>query len=230
MWWDEGKHLLKKLIQRYSSRHSAVARRARISSLENTLYHLTRRENDGEDVSRLIKETKDLLDLEHLHSSQGVKIRVREQWAEEGETSSYFFRLEKSRALRRLFTGIRNAEGVVAYSISAIIRVWCLIYVQLFTAASLCHSEKDFFVNTLDRKLSDRHSALCEGEVTLAECRVARDSFKNNKTPGIDRLSYEFYKHFWDLFGSDLVAVFYASLSSGTHSYTQRTGLITLLY
>ena len=96
-WWDTGKTCLKCVMKRYSC-EQVILRRARISSLENTLYHLTRRENNRDDVAAFIKETKDLLDLELLHRSQGSKVRAKERWAEEGETSSrYFFRLEKFR-------------------------------------------------------------------------------------------------------------------------------------
>ena len=230
LWWDAGKACLMSLMKRYS-REKARYRRARISSLENTLYHLSRREQNGDDVARFIKETKDLLELEHQRRADGAKLRAKEQWAEEGElSSSYFFRLEKSCAIPKLFTGIRNAQGVVVRSISAIIPVWCLFYVQLFTACILSPPDQDFFINSLDLPLSDRESALCEGDITSAECLAALNSFRNNKSPGIDGLPYEFYKCFGDVLGSDLVTVLNDCLVQGSLSFTQRTGLITLLY
>jgi hypothetical protein len=230
MWWDAGKDRLKKIMQRYS-REKARSRCARISSLENTLYHLNCRANTGDDVSQFIKETKTLLELEHIHRAEGVKLRAKEQWAEEGETSSaYFFRLEKARGVRKLFTGIRNAQGFIVRSVSAIIRVWCLFYVQLFTAYVLSPTDQDFFINSLVLTLSSDESALCEGDVTSAECLVALKSFKNNKSPGIDGLPYEFYKHFWPVIGEDLVGVFNDCLAQGSLSFTQRTGLISLLH
>jgi hypothetical protein len=230
MWWDAGKDRLKKIMKRYS-REKAVSRRARISSLENTLYHLNRRANNGDDVSQFIKETKTLLELEHIHHAEGVRLRAKEQWAEEGETSSaYFFRLEKARGMRKLFTGIRNAQGVIVRSVSAIIRVWCIFYAQLFTACVLSPTDQYFFINALDLTLSRDESALCEREVTSAECLAALKSFKNNKSPGIDGLPYEFYKHFWPVIGEDLVSVFNDCLASGSLPFTQRSGLISLLH
>ena len=229
-WWDAGKDRLKKIMKRYS-REKALSRCARISSLENTLYHLNRLANTGDDVSQFIKETKTLLELEHIHCAEGVKLRAKEQWAEEGETSStYFFCLEKSRGMRKLFTGIRNAQGVIVHSVAAIIRVWCLFYVQLFTACVLSPPDQDFYINSLDLALSNNESALCDGDVTSAECLVALNSFKNNKSPGIDGLPYEFYKRFWPVIGEDLVGVFNDCLAHGSLSFTQRTGLISLLH
>ena len=90
--------------------------------------------------------------------------------------------------------------------------------------------DQDFFLNSLDCSLSNEEASLCEGEVTLAECTRALKSFKRSKSPGLDGLPYEFYNRFWDLLGPDLVATFNDSLARGSLSFSQRTGLITLLY
>ncbi len=114
-----------------------------------------------------------------------------------------FSAFEKTKAICKLFTGIRNAQGIIAHSVSAIIRVWCLFYVQLF----LSLADRDFFLDSLDLSLSACEAVLCKGEVTL-ECLAALNSFKQNKSPGIDGLPYEFYQCFGDILGSDLVDVF----------------------
>ena len=103
-------------------------------------------------------------------------------------------------------------------------------YVNLFSASSLSMSDQDFFLNSLDRFLSREEAALCEGDITLEECTRALKSFKRNKSPGLDGLPYEFYTKFWDLIGPDLVSTFNDSFSKGSLSFSQRTGLITLLY
>ena len=230
VWWDAGKARLKTLLRQYS-RNKACSRRDRVRSLENELVRLHSREAQGDNVSHLIRDVKAQVELEHLHRAEGARIRAREQWAEEGETSSaYFLRQEKVRARRRLFTGIRNAQGVIVRSISAILRVWVLFYVHLFSAATLSPADQEFFINSLDCSLSNEESSLCEGEVTLEECTRALHSFKNNKSPGLDGFPYEFYSKFWDLVGPDLVATFNDSFRQGSLSFSQRTGLITLLY
>ena len=201
IWWDAGKARLKHLPRQHSQ-DQARSRRDRVCSLERNRADLHVREAQGDNVSQLIKEVKDKLELEHLHKADGARVRAREQWAEEGETSSaYFFRQEKVRARRRLVTGIRNARGVIVRSVAAILRVWVLFYVNLFSASSLSLSDQDFFLNSLDRFLSSEEVALCEGDITLEECTQALKSFKRNKSPGLDGLPYEFYIKFWDLIG-----------------------------
>lgn len=230
VWWDAGKNRLKHLVRQYSKRKARL-RRSKVQSLENTLFHLRRRQTSGEDVTGFIKETKIDLELEYAHAAAGAKVRSREKWAEEGETSSSFFlRQEKSRARRKLFTGIRNAAGRVVCSVTAMLHVWCAFYIQLFSATLLNVKEQNFFLKALNFSLSDSDSGLCEGVVTEEECLRALNSFSNNKSPGIDGLPYEFYKHFWTLLGSDLVSVFNDCFSRGSLSYSQRTGLISLLF
>ena len=139
-------------------------------------------------------------------------------------------RQEKTRARRRLFAGIRNAQGVIVHSISAILRVWVVFYVHLFSAATLSSADQDFYINSLDCSLLNEEASLCEGEVTLTECTQALKSFKRKKSPGLDGLPYEFYSKIWGLMGPDLVATFHDSFRPGSLSFSQRTGLITLLY
>ena len=149
VWWDAGKARLKLLLREYS-RNKAMSRRDRVRSLESELVQLHSREASGEQVSHLIKEAQAQLEIEHLYQAEGARIRAREQWAEEGETSSAFFlRQEKTRARRRLFTGIRNAQGVIVRSIAAILRVWVLFYVQLFSAATLSSGDHEIFSQQL---------------------------------------------------------------------------------
>ncbi len=230
MWWDAGKARVKHLLCN-SSREKAKVRRSRVSSLERDVNELSEREAKGEDVSGLLKEAKDALELEHLHVAEGARIRAKEQWAEEGETSSAFFlRQEKVCAPRCLFAGIRDTHGTIVRSVSAILRVWCLFYVQLFTASFLSFPDQDFFLNSLERSLSPEEADLCEGDITMDECLRALNSFKNNKSPGLDGLPYEFYQSFWDLLGPDLVLVYNNCLARGRLSFSQCTGLITLLY
>jgi hypothetical protein len=45
----------------------------------------------GDDVTHLIREAKEKLELDHYYIAEGAHIWGREQWAEEGETSSAFF-------------------------------------------------------------------------------------------------------------------------------------------
>ena len=71
---------------------------------------------------------------------------------------------------------------------------------------------------------------LCEGLISEEECREAIFSMKNNKSPGSDGLSTEFYKCFWD----DVKLMVIESINEGFKkqelSESQKLAILTLLY
>lgn len=54
-------------------------------------------------------------------------------------------------------------------------------------------------------KLSEESKESCEGKLTISECFEVLKTLENNKTPGNDGLTAEFYKVFWPLVGKILV-------------------------
>ena len=96
--------------------------------------------------------------------------------------------------------------------------------VDLFIATS------DKFLNNpeipcLDIKLKES----CEGPLTADECLKVLKTNKNNKSPGNDGLSYEFYLQFWDIFKQPLVDSFNYGHNKSEMSISQRQALITLI-
>ena len=55
-------------------------------------------------------------------------------------------------------------------------------------------------------KLADADRDRMEGPLSYEECKKALDTFQNNKAPGEDGFTVEFYTFFFDLLGHDLVA------------------------
>lgn len=77
--------------------------------------------------------------------------------------------------------------------------------------------------------MSDEEKDLCEGLLTTEECQKVLKSFKQDKSPGNDGLTVEFYKQFWSLFGKLMVNSFNSSYVLGELSASQRQAVITLL-
>ena len=176
-------------------------------------------------------DTKADLEDAHRQQARGCRMRANIQWAEEGEASTaYFSNLERRRGASRLFTALRTLSGQVVSSLTLILRAWVAFYVRLFSAQPLDVGEQDCFFSQLQRKLSHEERQLCEGELTLAECKVALDGMASGKSPGLDGLPAEFYQRFWPVLGPDMVEVLNFSYASGRLSSSQRSRLLTLLY
>lgn len=61
------------------------------------------------------------------------------------------------------------------------------------------------------------------------ELEKALLTFKNDKSPGNDGLSYEFYKQFWNILKQPLLDCFLYSFDKDELSNSQKQSLITLL-
>ena len=74
----------------------------------------------------------------------------------------------------------------------------------------------------------EQESLELEAEINIEEVRNALNSFQNNKTPGNDGFTKEFYEVFFDLIGAALLDSLNAGFENGTLSTSQRRGVISL--
>ena len=101
-------------------------------------------------------------------------------------------------------------------------------YVDLYTEEGAEESAQDTMLNKIKTKLTAEQAQLCEGEVTHEEITHAVTQAQNDKSPGMDGLTYEFYKSFWQLLVKDLVQVFNRSFGNKELPDSQNCGLLTL--
>ena len=59
----------------------------------------------------------------------------------------------------------------------------------------------------------------CEGKITSSECQKAFKQMTNNKAPGSDGLTIEFYKPFWTDISDTLIDSFNESFNVGHLSF-----------
>ena len=71
--------------------------------------------------------------------------------------------------------------------------------------------------------------ATCEGYITIEECAYVLIKMENNKTPGSDGLSVEFYRYFWNIIAKYMVESFIYAFQSGHLSISQKQGIISLI-
>jgi hypothetical protein len=72
-------------------------------------------------------------------------------------------------------------------------------YKKLYKSTNPDDKLKNYIENTkVHNKLSSNESEKCEGEITIEECTNAIFKMKLNKAPGLDGLSVEFYRKFWN--------------------------------
>ena len=102
-------------------------------------------------------------------------------------------------------------------------------YEDLYSSEiSISQEQFDLFTrNLIFPKLSDEDREEIEGPLTLDECKSVLELSQENKSPGEDGFTLEFYKYFFDSVGSYLLESLNAAYEVGKLSISQRRGVIT---
>ena len=230
-WWDIGKRHIKDLTIQFCS-SKAKSRNQDRQRLSARATSLKSRIDNGDTFlfSQYQAILSDLSALDRM-DAEAASVRSRAEWIEHGEApSSFFLRLEKQRSASKTIDIMQDSSGRFVSETPDLLDVWRSFYSQLFTESEADSSLQDSLLDYIHTSLSLDQRRSCEGSLTPDECLSALKGMASNKAPGLDGLPKEFYLAFWDLIGPDLVEVLNFALASGTLSYSQRLGVITLIH
>ena len=158
--------------------------------------------------------------------------RSKCRWIEKGEKpTKYFFNLEKKNYNRKTINELRKQNGVEIREEKEILKVIQEFYEDLYSSEiSTSQEQFDLFTrNVIFPKLPDEDREEIEGPLTLDECKHVLELFQENKSPGEDGFTVEFYKYFFDSVESYLLESLNAAYEVGKLSISQRRGVITLI-
>lgn len=232
--WDTVKCEIRGTTINYSKRKS-VLEKQKFAALKKKQDALTLLLNCG-DASDQVKFdlNKVMTELEEINDKQtkSAMIRSKVTWTEHGERSSkYFLGLEKRNYKNKCITTLQTDDGKVVTAPKDILALEKTFYENLY-ASQITFSDvntREFVNNPAIPKLSQDEQATCEGTVSHAECISALKQFKNNKSPGTDGFTSEFYQFFWtDIKDLVLSSINYA-FTSGNLSIDQKRGVISLI-
>ena len=105
-------------------------------------------------------------------------------------------------------------------------------YTNLYKDDSLTPSIdllNSFLENPEIPRLTADNALICEGKFTVAECFKSLQLLENNKSPGEDGLTVEFYEAFWNIVGNLMVESLNYSYDHGELSNSQKRAIITLV-
>ena len=161
---------------------------------------------------------------------EGVMIRSRARWVENGEKpTKYFCGLEKRNYINKTIDKVQLGNGHTIKEQKLILEEVRNFYSKLYREENL--EDKDLESLNLGEhpKLSNLVSEKLEGPLSIEEILSTLKNMKNEKTPGICGYSVEFFKFFWKDLGYLLQRSLNHGYFSGIMSVTQRQGIITCL-
>ena len=164
---------------------------------------------------------------------EGLRIRSRARWHElEEKSTSYFLNLENRNFINKSIQELKIENGNIITDAKEILEEQKNFYKNLYSKKE----DSDDSI-TIDEALQDCNYSILsqfekesiEGEITYDEIvRVLKRS-KNNKSPGLDGYTNEFYKFFWKDIGYFLLRSINYAYKNGELSLTQKQGVITCL-
>lgn len=233
--WD----LCKNKIRKYSidfSKGSTKENNLQLKVLEENLkkvYDKIVTELNNTEYLQEYEKTKLEYELLYHHHMQGLIIRSKAQWSQEGEKcTKYFMNLEKRNVNKKVITSLLNSEGVNVTNDDDLIKMQVDYYENLYKTKSITRIEdvNEFMKNINVPKLSEENRMKCEGMIDNEECLTALKKMSNNKSPGCDGLTAEFYKVHWQSVGTMIVDSFNEAYEKGELSSSHKRGIITLLH
>ena len=146
-----------------------------------------------------LREKKERLETIRQKHMEGVMIRSRARWIEHGEkASSYFCHLEKRNFQSKRMTSLVRDDQTEITDATMITEEIKTFYTNLYKSKENTNLDGEFSTLLRDLpKLTEEEAETLNGDLTLQEVSTALKNMKNNKSPGTDGFSVEFYKFFW---------------------------------
>ncbi|CAM2113290.1 unnamed protein product [Caretta caretta] len=230
-WWDLGK-VRAKLFCRDYTRGTSRRRNAAIEQLEREVLEMERclaANPEDPSLCGACWEKREELRALKDHRARGAFVRSRIRLLREMDRGScFFYALEKTRRAKKHVTCLLAEDGT-----------------PLTDPEEMCGRARDFYTSLSSPDPTDPGTCgvlweefptvsvgdrdRLELPLTLAEFSEALRRMPTNKSPGMDGLTVEFYRAFWDILGPDLVTVWAESLHSGVLPLSCRRAVLVLL-
>ena len=139
--------------------------------------------------------------------------------------------LVKSRQSRKVLSSL-VIDGKRIFKTKDILEAEVKFYEDLYTSNCTHNEHFQRYIDNInvEKKLEADQADKCEGKITLEEATLALNEMKLNKSPGLDGLTVEFYKAFWNTIGPILVSALNESYNTKELSYTQKQSVFSLLF
>ena len=171
------------------------------------------------------------LEAFRLKQNEEIAMRSRIKWMEFGEKPSKFFlNLEKQNKVNKEIRKLSTENGDIISEQKAIIEEVFNFYSKLYAKKEVQEINLDILLDYSDiPKLSLKMSSLLEGPLCIDEVYTMLKHMKNNKSPGQDGFTVEFYRFFWEDTKYFIVKSLNHAYFTGSLSHSQKIGIITLI-
>ena len=163
---------------------------------------------------------------------EGKLIRSRAKWIDKGEKMTQFFcNLENKKFVYKRMKCLINNNNEEIIDNKEIQNEVKMFYENLYRSKenNIVPVDLHEILDANTPKLTDSEADSIEGNITTKEALSTLKNMQNDKSPGSDGYSSEFFKFFWKDLGNFLVQSINYAFSIGNLSTTQKEGVITCI-
>ena len=226
--WEMIKIESREILMTISKERAKNRKRLRLE-LETKLEEIDRETNTNIEHREQIQ-----LELDKYYESEarGVQIRARAQWLEQGERNTkYFANIEKHQQQANCIKMLSDKDNNLITDNNGILKECTNFYRELYTSSKPSQDDINNYLSTLDLNVvNEQDKIICEKEINDSECWEAILKIKENKAPGQDGLTIEFYKTFWNVLKDIYIKTINESLLKGELPRSMRQSVISLIY
>ena len=121
-----------------------------------------------------------------------------------------------------------NANNNIITEQKNILKEEMKFYQKSYSKHNQINSKIEFFENNIN-KLNNIEQNICDRLLNEEECKIALKEMKNNKSPGSDGITTEFYKIFWNDIKKFYVDSLNHSYQCGALTELQNQSIISLI-
>ena len=170
-------------------------------------------------------------EIEEIRSKrmEGINIRSRTKWIRDGEQGTkYFCNLENRNYTDKSMPSLEKGTELICNQ-EEILKEVTSFYKELYEEKQTIKKNLDEILPDNTPKLTENQKNSISGKLTLSEIGNALKEMKNDKSPGSDGYSAEFYKFFYKDISAFLLRSINEGFEKGELSSTQKQGVIICL-
>ncbi len=139
--------------------------------------------------------------------------------------------MKKKRQGSGVINKLKKKNGNVVHDDSDILAEITNFYDELYKSKSIDEIRlKQYMKKCKTKKLSEDEKQTCERDITIEEVYQAIDNLKQNKSPGLDGLTPEFYQTFKSEIIKPLYNMMLETYAYGVLPDSARKAVVTLIY
>ena len=214
------------------SSHKIKTQNMRELFLQNKISEIELNLNDS-NKDELVNLQKELENIRN-EKMNGYFIRSRANWIDNGEKiTKYFCNLEKQHIASKFIPFIEKEDGSRIFDQKKILEEAKSYYEKLYSEQEHItdeNSELTFDLQNCDiTKLNETQKNMIEGLLQYNEVAQTLKNMNNDKSPGIDGFSTNFYKVFWGKIGHFVVRALNYAFIENSFSHNINLGTIVCI-